>query len=692
MSLPRTRPLLVLALAALAGCGAEPPQWVELARRTPAVLAGDGAQSWHGLVLAADADRGVWISRELAPADWRDEGITGVQSFELRVESSVGRSRDGLAYRLELGDREFRQLPPSELFKSTAEGFHVFGGRLYCRSLGALPSEGRAQFSTYVHCGELVDGAWRVSLGSHTGNGWLLWPQRPVEIELGAARQRSLSFALARQGALAQPGALARVRVHQDGRQIFERDITTLASDRLAFVRVDLADASASRLSFSVESQGMLVAVLAPVVGPRSPAPAARDARGDVVLFLADTFRADNLAALGGDGSTTPFLDELCPRALVFEHAWSPSTWTLPSHASLFSGLYPHEHGATQALAKLNASVATLAESFARAGYRTVAVTDRVFVSARHGLDQGFELFDEAAGSLQHTLARVRDALAGGDGRPLFLFVQSYEAHIPYGRSPIDGSATAWEHLHARILEQLGYWNPQTQPMSPELRELAQHALELYRQGARNLDAAVRTLHGELRERGMLEHGLFVFTSDHGEAFGEHNDFFHGGELFEESIHVPLLLAGARIEPARRAEPVSLVSLARTLVEWAGIEAPAVWRGPSLLAPASGSEPFAFGCYTSRTDWEVAARQGGHKIVLPALPEELRALRLVAAHDLEADPAEREDQTEAAWAAALARALQAPLEQSLCPRASPLAPSMDEDALEKLRALGYLSR
>lgn len=231
-------------------------------------------------------------------------------------------------------------------------------------------------------------------------------------------------------------------RIRLDGETVFEHATDTQEWRGCEWHRVVLpfAGREAAELVFEVEGSLAVTSFLSPVLGPATVGrPGDRpwkERRPDIVLFLADTFRADNLTAYGGEANVTPNLDELAASGLCFLNAWSTSAWTLPAHATLFSGLYPPQAtGMFPTDNGLVPTVETVAERLSRAGYRTGAFTDGGFVSSTFGLDQGFDVFVEITEDLKdldRLLAQARAFLEQDDGRPTFLFVQSYRAHWPY--------------------------------------------------------------------------------------------------------------------------------------------------------------------------------------------------------------------------------------------------------------------
>jgi arylsulfatase A-like enzyme len=415
-------------------------------------------------------------------------------------------------------------------------------------------------------------------------------------------------------------------------------------------------------------------------------------------VFLADTFRADNLAAYGGLAGLTPEIDRFAAGARTFARAWSTGTHTLAAHSSMFSGVYPHQNGQVDFYNPLPSQVETLAERLSAHGYRCAAVTDGVIVSESHGLAQGFEFFDERRES--GTLERVRSVLDADDGRPLFLFVQTYMAHTPYAMSAETRARWQGELALDRSYEELMSSEVMRahealplgaeMPGDPAVSEVARRLHDLYRAGVADLDALFGRFHAELGTRGLLGAGYLLFASDHGESFFEHGRAFHANRVFEVELRVPLILHGPGVAAGREERPVSLIDFAPTLAGLAGLEPLPPWRGHSLLAPPESRPLYAFQSHRAQALSTLAVIDGAHKLIGFETLEAVRAGKLYAAFDLGADPGERTDlEGQAAWPAELLRARAAELEELLTPLVRQEVLDASGPELEEMQKLGY---
>lgn len=351
----------------------------------------------------------------------------------------------------------------------------------------------------------------------------------------------------------------------------------------------------------------------------------------NIVLLVWDTVRRDNLGLYGYSRATTPVLDSLAGDAIVFDRALTASSWTLPSHASMFTGRLPHELSSTWKIA-LDDHWPTLAEVLTDRGYRTAGFAGNTsFVSFESGLSRGFTHFQDyrlsvgrlfltpAVGRFLITRNPVRWRLLRNsarqlndwslawldrqDGdRPFFLFVNYYDAHRPYEPpAPFDTLFGRPAAARRQQLGQTGYvWTTAERDT----------AMAPYDGGIAYLDNMLGNLLAGLKRRGLLDNTVVIVTSDHGEHFGEHGLILHGNSLYRQLLEVPLLILDPRRPGSHIDEPVSLVNLAATILSLAGGEGGATLPGRSLLA----TEPVVGGSdsIVAELDWHpTLVRRGG---------------------------------------------------------------------------------
>ena len=358
------------------------------------------------------------------------------------------------------------------------------------------------------------------------------------------------------------------------------------------------------------------------------------------------------------------------------------------------------------------------------AGYRTAAVTNANFVSRAYAMDRGFEWFQElGAWDTARTFAAALELLDAADERPTFLFVHSYRTHWPYVAPPAPGTAApdpadaellrqmfdAWmrrrelagdatitsrlfdgdwlELLRLLAMDRAGGEGPAA---DAEVQQMSARLRRLYAGAVRDFDASFGRLLADLEQRRFLERGLLVFTSDHGEAFAEHDMLFHGAGPWEELLRVPLFLAGAGIEPGLSDATASLVDLPRTLAQAAGVAPDPSWSGRSLIGARDAIPAYAFDCRV-RGDPLAVLIDADDKAVLPAADAEGPFERLEHRFDLRADPAERADQAgrDAASDAALFERHREELKRILTARGVPQARTLTALEVQRLEAIGY---
>ncbi len=293
-----------------------------------------------------------------------------------------------------------------------------------------------------------------------------------------------------------------------------------------------------------------------------------RQSRPNVLFICVDTLRHDHLGYAGSDLPLSPNIDALAERGLVFTNAYSQAGWTLPSMATLFTGLYPSATGATDFHHSLSWGVPTIASLLLDAGYDTRGFVSHVLLTPRHGLNNGFRKFDFSVLATGHphdtsTAERLSDlAIEDLDDlkEPFFMWVHYFDPHFEY-----------LEH--------------------DEWSEFGTEPVERYDQEIAYTDRQIGRLLDALGERGMLERTIVVFTSDHGEEFGEHGGEFHYTS-YEEVMRVPLLFAGPGIAPGSTNVRAQQIDMLPTVLSMLGVDAvPEGLPGRDLLSGTYESSP-----------------------------------------------------------------------------------------------------
>ncbi len=329
---------------------------------------------------------------------------------------------------------------------------------------------------------------------------------------------------------------------------------------------------------------------------------ASPDRRPSFLLVVLDTTRADAVSAYGSVAGTTPNVDALAREGLRYTNARSQAPWTLPSHATLFTGLLPSEHQVSWARTRASDDLTTLAERLRDAGYDTFGVSENPWVSAAFNMTQGFDGFrdvkgftldphtadehdDEARGAVEGWLrTRRRD-------RPFFLFVNVLDAHLPYlvrAENPFLPAGIDAER--ARAIPQ----NPDRYFCSADPHAEALAVLRgLYLGGVHAADRKLGAIRALLSEHGADRTLVTIVTADHGEHFGEHRLVGHSFSVREPLLRVPLIVHGAGLPPAVIDTPVALADVMPTVLSLASVPAPAGLAGEVLPFAATGGAPRA---------------------------------------------------------------------------------------------------
>jgi arylsulfatase A-like enzyme len=340
--------------------------------------------------------------------------------------------------------------------------------------------------------------------------------------------------------------------------------------------------------------------------------PAATAGAPNVLVIVVDTLRADHLSSYGYTRPTSPHVDRLAQQGVVFENAIAPTSWTLPSHASLLTGRYLYEHGVDWNTPRqlFDGRFRTLGEALELRGYRTAAFSANLFWFTRsQGFGRGFIHFDDYFHCITDMLLRtlygravesiILRRVGSGDSparrtaasvnaaalrwidrdptRPFFVFLNYLDTHDPYlPPRPFRG-------MFSKLANPGGLLNG-NRPRPHLTPEQLAGEIAAYDGGIAYVDDQIGRLLDELQRRHLDERTLVVFTSDHGEAFGEHRLFLHANGLHWEVIHVPLVFwwPGHIPEAVHVTRPVSNAALAATVMDLLGAGAPELFPGPSL--------------------------------------------------------------------------------------------------------------
>jgi choline-sulfatase len=462
---------------------------------------------------------------------------------------------------------------------------------------------------------------------------------------------------------------------------------------------------------------GCLAAAGCRPAGPERPPP-------NVLLVTVDTLRADHLSPYGSTGTRTPHAERLAAEGTLFQNAAAPMPTTRPSHATLFTGRYPRQHGVTDNHLVLPDDELTLAEVFGEAGYRTGAFVGASFLGRSSGISQGFETIGASRGRppafevVERAIAWLRGL---EPGERFFLWVHVFDPHMDYAPPklfvpppPAGGSdlaAVGWPTLRRLARRNGGDLD----------RSILERARQLYAAEVDAVDAALGVLLLELDERKLAADTVTVLTADHGECLEAGFFFRHGDCLRDGAVRVPLIVRypGRVLAAERTAAPVEHLDVGPTLLALAGLEAPPSFGGRRLfgrdggLVDADGEEAERYALVQLHVSAERLSRtrpeiwQGIESVAgVPMRPSPLGVEHLALRgarwkyvarsaggeelYDLAEDPGETRDL--AAEQPARVRELRAALRSRLA--AMPLrvldAGELSPELRHELEALGYL--
>jgi arylsulfatase A-like enzyme len=508
----------------------------------------------------------------------------------------------------------------------------------------------------------------------------------------------------------------------------------------------------------------------------------------NILLIILDTLRRDHLSSYGYTRDTSPYLDEFSTHATIFNRAIAPAQWTIPSHASLFTGLYPSTHQVTQASDKLSGSYPTLAEILQVDGYHTVGFSNNPLVGVLdNDLTRGFGEFYNYSGAapnrpIDQKRSRVRrtmatqfrrvagqvsnlvaqhdelfrmslnptffpalsrfvnykgdtersvddlwdywtDHHAGGSDKPMFAFLNLMGAHTPY-RPPQDSLKHIAPDLsndrHAfgfisNFNSDPARW---ASPIDKPLEDWQSYAIDaFYDAEIAHQDKYIGRLLKSLKQAGYLDNTLVMIAADHGEGHGDHRFFGHGFVVYQELVHVPLIIHYPERFPAKRVTTnVSTRRIFHTALDIAGVKPPLASDDPnadvenlSLIRATNGRPDSEGGIVYSeavppKTFLHVLEHRTPHHIDELQLTQTRRGIyegdhklavvgeSIEGLFELTADPSEAHDITTNQHE--LADTLQAKVSefvtQTTNQRADPMHKGqVSDDVIDNLRQLGY---
>ena len=448
--------------------------------------------------------------------------------------------------------------------------------------------------------------------------------------------------------------------------------------------------------------------------------------RPNIILIVADTLRSDHLGCYGYPKNVTPHLDEFSKDSLVFENAYAPIPSTLPSHASIMTGLYPDVHQMFDEANNLDAGVykeisprfSTIAEKLKEIGYKNIGIVSSLWLSDRFGFGRKFDYYKRVDGTFTPSVKINKKAFKWLEGvreekfPKLFMFLHYYDPHSdPYikGKNELpyyspssyfeqfcDGEADILKiqnKVNSYATSFLVYSN--VSKMQIEDTQL-ESIISFYDAGIAFFDYQIGELFSELKEMGLYDQSLIIFTSDHGEEFREHGEFIHN-QVYEENIHVPLMIKfpGGRFSDKKIKSPVELIDIKPTILNYLQVPVSSHVQGKSLLSLIDQDSEAANMAVCRQKSQEgdriYSLREGKFKLIYnySTMKSEL--------YDLDADPLEKSDIADfnKAEVIRLQNKLKNIVENNMDLSNIPSEVTKDiilnHDEIRKLKTLGYLT-
>ncbi|MEJ5165783.1 MAG: sulfatase [Thermoanaerobaculia bacterium] len=297
--------------------------------------------------------------------------------------------------------------------------------------------------------------------------------------------------------------------------------------------------------------------------------------KGNILLISLDDLRADSLGCYGYKRNTSPFMDYISTQGILYENAYVVTHGTFSSHSSILTGLYQESLycQSTGIEYKVNERVPMVQEYLKRAGYFTIGVTDGGLLSKAYGFQKGFDIYDDQGNGIEKGTEKIINYLKQNENKgPFFVFYHTYDIHSPYSPPP----------LYDKIF---GDFKSNINPTNEELlkyahtawKDLSEEDLKFlkarYDGSIRYVDDHLLKFFQKLEEFGFFKKYILILTSDHGEEFGEHGGLLHRDLLYEEIIHIPLIITGTGISKGKRISHLaSHIDILPTLLKVAGIK------------------------------------------------------------------------------------------------------------------------
>ena len=393
----------------------------------------------------------------------------------------------------------------------------------------------------------------------------------------------------------------------------------------------------------------------APAAGTSSPT----HGRPNVVLISLDSLRADHVGCYGYERETTPAVDRLAAEGARFAEAIATSSWTLPTHLTMFTSRYQISHGVVHDRVALSPAVPTLGEIMKANGYATAGFVSAPYVAAHYGYARGMDVYVDLSADYGHrrearseiVSPKLNDLalpwLEQHKDERFFLFVHNFDIHYDY--IPPPPYDTMFDPDYAGTMDGTDFIERADVNRRMDRRDL-DHILALYDGEIRFADDHVGRLLAKIDELGLSDDTLVIVLSDHGDEFFEHGNKGHHRTVYEEVLRIPFVLRWPGKVPAGLvvAEPVSLVDLMPTILDLLDIEGPPGMEGRSLVSTLAGESlerPAIYAEFFDKRGFnlQVARRTPASKIIQHFNRITHPRRGAIEMYDLAADPLEKHD-------------------------------------------------
>lgn len=435
----------------------------------------------------------------------------------------------------------------------------------------------------------------------------------------------------------------------------------------------------------------------------------------NIVLISIDSLRADHVGCYGYERATTPAMDKVASQGVRFANAIATSSWTLPTHLTMFTGRYQIAHGVMHESYTLSEDVPTLGEVLKAAGYATAGFVSAPYLAADYGYSRGMDVYRDLSSEYGHR-REARSAIVSQELTELatdwleehkderfFLFLHNFDAHYDY--TPPAPYDTMFDPHYDGEMDGNHFIERDDVHARMDSRDL-EHILALYDGEIRYVDDHIAILLEKLRKLGLDDDTIVLIVSDHGDEFFEHGNKGHHRTLYDEVLRIPMIVrlpdrayAGTAVE-----EQVTLVDLMPTILDVAGVQAPSGMQGLSLTPLMAGRRSGRSAIYSAFLDkrgfnLQTARRTNESKVIQHFNRITHPRKAPVELYDLVSDPEEQSDLSESSTTRARGELdiMAGFLEEQWIENRRLDANSggsnrieLDDDTMEALKALGYV--